>query len=203
MMYYHRRMRESIQNASRLSFVLITIAYVAVVAVSNLLVDKFIDLGAFGLLSAGTITFGITFTIRDLAHQASVRAGLGRRPVFLMIGIAAVVNVFVAMATGTPARFLAASFLAILISEGIDTQIYHRLRSSSWLVRVLSSNAVSVPLDSSIFTIVAFLGVAGYDAITMVQIVQADLIFKFLVGTVLALIKTGWNRRNDRASLTA
>ena len=196
-------MRESIRNASRLSFVFITIAYVAVVAVSNLLVDKFIDLGAFGLLSAGTITFGITFTIRDLAHQASVRAGLGRRPVFLMIGIAAVVNVFVAMATETPARFLAASFLAILISEVIDTEIYHRLRSRSWLVRVLSSNAVSVPLDSSIFTIVAFLGVAGYDAITMVQIVQADLIFKFLVGTVLALIKTGWNRRNDRASLTA
>jgi uncharacterized PurR-regulated membrane protein YhhQ (DUF165 family) len=196
-------MRESIRNASRLSFVFITIAYVAVVAVSNLLVDKFIDLGAFGLLSAGTITFGITFTIRDLAHQASVRAGLGRRQVFLMIGIAAVVNVFVAMATDTPARFLVASFLAILISEGIDTEIYHRLRSRSWLVRVLSSNAVSVPLDSAIFTIVAFLGVAGYDAITMVQIVQADLIFKFLVGTVLALIKTGWNRRNDRASLTA
>jgi uncharacterized PurR-regulated membrane protein YhhQ (DUF165 family) len=186
-----------------MSFILITIAYVVIVAVSNLLVDKFIDLGAFGLLSAGTITFGITFTIRDLAHQASVRAGLGRRPVFLMIGIAAVVNVCVAMATETPARFLAASFLAILISEVIDTEIYHRLRTRSWLVRVLSSNAVSVPLDSSIFTIVAFLGVAGYDAITMVQIVQADLIFKFLVGTVLALIKTGWNRRNDRASLTA
>jgi uncharacterized PurR-regulated membrane protein YhhQ (DUF165 family) len=202
-MYYHRRMRESIRNASRLSFVFITIAYVAVVAVSNLLVDKFIDLGAFGLLSAGTITFGITFTIRDLAHQASVRAGLGRRPIFLMIGVAAVVNVAVAMATNTPARFLVASFLAILISEGIDTEIYHRLRTRSWLVRVLSSNAVSVPLDSSIFTVVAFLGVAEYDAITMVQIVQADLIFKFLVGTVLALIKTGWNRRNDRASLTA
>jgi len=193
----------SLRVASKNSFVALIVAYVAIVAVSNLLVDKFIDLGAFGLLSAGTITFGITFTIRDLAHQASVRAGLGRRPVFLMIGIAAVVNVFVAMATETPARFLVASFLAILISEGIDTQIYHRLRSRSWLVRVLSSNAVSVPLDSSIFTIVAFLGVAGYDAITMVQIVQADLIFKFLVGTVLALIKTGWNRRNDRASLTA
>jgi len=196
-------MRLATRNASRLSFAFITIAYVAIVAVSNLLVDKFIDLGAFGLLSAGTITFGITFTIRDLAHQASVRAGLGRRPVFLMIGIAAVVNVFVAIATDTPARFLVASFLAILISEGIDTEIYHRLRTRSWLVRVLSSNAVSVPLDSSIFTIVAFFGVAGYDAFTMLQIVQADLIFKFLVGTILAFIKTAWNRRNDRASLTA
>jgi uncharacterized PurR-regulated membrane protein YhhQ (DUF165 family) len=196
-------MRESARNASRLSFVFITIAYVAVVAVSNLLVDEFIDLGAFGLLSAGTITFGITFTIRDLAHQASVRAGLGRRPIFLMIGVAAVVNVVVALATNTPPRFLAASFLAILISEGIDTQIYHRLRTRSWLVRVLSSNAVSVPLDSSIFTIVAFLGDDGYGAIKMLQIVQADVTFKLLVSAVLALIKTGWNRRNDRASLTA
>jgi queuosine precursor transporter len=202
-MYYHRRMRESARNASRLSFVFITIAYVAVVAVSNLLVDEFIDLGAFGLLSAGTITFGITFTIRDLAHQASVRAGLGRRPIFLMIGVAAVVNVVVALATNTPPRFLVASFLAILISEGIDTEIYHRLRTRSWLVRVLSSNAVSVPLDSSIFTIVAFLGDDGYGAIKMLQIVQADVTFKLLVSAVLALIKTGWNRRNDRASLTA
>ena len=196
-------MRKSARSASRISFTVITIAYVAIVAVSNLLVDKFIDLGVFGLLSAGTITFGITFTIRDLAHQASVRAGLGRRPVFVMIGIAALVNVAVAMATNTPARFLVASFLAILISEGIDTEIYHRLRTRSWLVRVLSSNAVSVPLDSSIFTIVAFYGVDGYDAITMLQIVQADLIFKFFVGTILAFIKTAWNRRNDRASLTA
>jgi uncharacterized integral membrane protein (TIGR00697 family) len=120
-----------------------------------------------------------------------------------MIGVAAVVNVAVAVATNTPARFLVASFLAILISEGIDTEIYHRLRTRSWLVRVLSSNAVSVPLDSSIFTIVAFFGVEGYGAITMLQIVQADLIFKFLVGTILAFIKTAWNRRNDRVSLTA
>ena len=193
----------SLRVASKDSFVALIVAYVSVVAVSNLLVDKFIDLGPFGLLSAGTITFGITFTIRDLAHQASARAGLGRRPVFLMIGIAALVNVVVAMATNTPARFLVASFLAILISEGIDTEIYHRLRTRSWLVRVLSSNAVSVPLDSSIFTIVAFFGVEGYDVITMLQIVQADLIFKFLVGTILAFIKTAWNRRNDRASLTA
>jgi hypothetical protein len=193
----------SLRVASKNSFVALIVAYVAIVAVSNLLVDKFIDLGPFGLLSAGTITFGITFTIRDLAHQASARAGLGRRPVFLMIGIAALVNVVVAMATNTPARFLVASFLAILISEGIDTEIYHRLRTRSWLVRVLSSNAVSVPLDSSIFTIVAFFGVEGYDVITMLQIVQADLIFKFLVGTILAFIKTAWNRRNDRASLTA
>ena len=65
-------MRVATRNASRLSFALITIAYVAIVAVSNLLVDKFIDLGAFGLLSAGTITFGITFTnLGSIAFQSA------------------------------------------------------------------------------------------------------------------------------------
>jgi hypothetical protein len=50
---------------------------------------------------------------------------------------------------------------------------------------------------------VAFLGEDGYGAIKMLQIIQADVIFKLLVSTVLAFIKTSWNRRNDRASLTA
>ena len=62
-------------------------AYTLVVAVSNLLVDKFIDLGPFGMLSAGTLTFGATFTLRDMAHQSSDRAGLGRTPVIAMIGV--------------------------------------------------------------------------------------------------------------------
>ena len=64
--------------------------YVVAVAISNLLIPVFIDLGAFGMLSAGTLPFGITFTLRDLAHQSSARAGLGRRPVFVMIGVAAI-----------------------------------------------------------------------------------------------------------------
>jgi uncharacterized PurR-regulated membrane protein YhhQ (DUF165 family) len=64
----------------------VSVIYIAVVAVSNLLVDKFINLGAFGRLSAGTLSFGLTFTLRDLAHQSSVRQKLGRAPIFWMIG---------------------------------------------------------------------------------------------------------------------
>ena len=178
-------------------------AYTVIVAVSNLLVDKFIDLGAFGMLSAGTLTFGATFTLRDLAHQSSDRAGLGRTPVFAMIGVAAIANVAVAAIIGIPGRFLVASFGAILLSEGVDTEIYHALRSRSWLVRVLSSNAVSVPLDSITFTVVAFAGEVGYGVSTMAQIVEADLLFKFGIGALIALGKTAWNRARDRRSLNA
>ena len=178
-------------------------AYTLVVAVSNVLVDKFIDLGPFGMLSAGTLTFGATFTLRDMAHQSSDRAGLGRTPVIAMIGVAAVANVMVAAVLGIPGRFLLASFGAILLSEIIDTEIYHSLRSRSWLVRVLSSNAVSVPLDSITFTVVAFAGEVGYDLATMAQIVEADLLFKFGIGALLALAKTTWNRARDRRALSA
>jgi len=178
-------------------------AYTVIVAVSNLLIDKFIDLGAFGMLSAGTLTFGATFTLRDLAHQSSDRAGLGRTPVLAMIGVAAIANVAVAAIFGIPGRFLVASFGAILLSEGVDTEIYHALRSRSWLVRVLSSNAVSVPLDSITFTVVAFAGEVGYGVSTMAQIVEADLLFKFGIGALIALGKTAWNRARDRRALSA
>lgn len=178
-------------------------AYTVIVAVSNLLVDKFIDLGAFGMLSAGTLTFGATFTLRDLAHQSSDRAGLGRTPVLAMIGVAAIANVAVAAIIGIPGRFLVASFGAILLSEGVDTEIYHALRSRSWLVRVLSSNAVSVPLDSITFTVVAFAGEVGYGVSTMAQIIEADLLFKFGIGALIALGKTAWNRARDRRALSA
>ena len=183
--------------------VALAVAYTSIVAVSNLLIDTFIDLGAFGMLSAGTLTFGATFTLRDMAHQSSDRAGLGRAPVLAMIGAAAIANVAVAALIGIPGRFLLASFGAILLSEGIDTEIYHALRSRSWFVRVLSSNAVSVPLDSITFTVVAFAGEVGYDLATMAQIVEADLLFKFGIGALLALAKTTWNRARDRRALSA
>ena len=183
--------------------VALAVAYTSIVAVSNLLIDTFIDLGAFGMLSAGTLTFGATFTLRDMAHQSSDRAGLGRAPVLAMIGAAAIANVAVAALIGIPGRFLLASFGAILLSEGIDTEIYHALRSRSWLVRVLSSNAVSVPLDSITFTVVAFAGEVGYDLATMAQIVEADLLFKFGIGALLALVKTSWDRARDRRAISA
>jgi membrane associated rhomboid family serine protease len=107
-------------------------------------------------------------------------------------------NVIVAAIIGTPSRFLIASFGAILLSEGVDTEIYHRLRQRSWLMRVFSSNAVSVPLDSITFTVVAFAGEPGYDAAMMLQIIEADLLFKFGIGALIALGKSWWDRTLKR-----
>jgi hypothetical protein len=37
----------------------------------------------------------------------------------------------------------------------------------------------------------------------MAKIVEADLFFKFGIGALIAIGKTLWNAREDRASLTA
>ena len=101
------------------------VLYTVAVAVSNLLIPIFINLGPLGMLSAGTLTFGLTFTLRDIAHQTSARAGLGRTPIFLMIAVAAVVNVIVAAIIGTPSRFLIASFGAMLVGKADTVLVEH------------------------------------------------------------------------------
>ena len=67
------------------------------------------------------------------------------------------------LATSGPRIFLA-SFLAIILAETADTEIYHKLRDRSWAVRVLSSNVVSVPLDSITFNVIAFAGIFALSA---------------------------------------
>ena len=53
------------------------------------------------------------------------------------------------------------------------------------------------------FTVVAFAGEIGYDVSKMAQIVEADLLFKFGIGALLALAKPAWNRAQDRRALSA
>jgi hypothetical protein len=108
------------------------------------------------------------------------------KTVFVAIGLAVVINVAVAVALGTPMRFIIASFLAILFSELTDTAVYQRLINRSWLTRALTSNAISIPLDSLLFTIVAFYGIMSNAE--MAQIIWADILFKTLIAGGIAFL---------------
>jgi uncharacterized PurR-regulated membrane protein YhhQ (DUF165 family) len=161
-----------------------TLLYVASVLFANLTLNKFIDLGAFGLLSVGTIFFAAVFTLRDKLHQ------FGLRVVFFAIGLAVAVNVAVAAALDTPIRFVAASLIAILVGELADTALYQRFIQWSWLTRALSSNAISIPLDTLLFTLLAFYG--ELSSADMAKIIWADLLFKTLIAGVLAVGLNHW-----------
>jgi queuosine precursor transporter len=125
----------------------------------------------------GTFVYPITFTLRDVVHKA-----LGRRAARTLIVTAAVVNLFMAIylqwvarapshesyplgdefqaVLGPLWRIVVASITAEVISELLDTEVYHWFVRSvttryQW-ARVAVSNAVSIPVDNAIFAIAAF-----------------------------------------------
>ena len=57
-------------------------------------------------------------------------------------------------------RIVIASILAEIVSEWLDTEIYHwfvtRVTTRYQWARVLLSNSISIPIDTLIFTVVAF-----------------------------------------------
>ncbi|HET8984413.1 MAG TPA: hypothetical protein VFN03_01520, partial [Trueperaceae bacterium] len=91
--------------------------YVACTLLANYTLDSFLPLGGFFLVNVGTLFFGITFTQRDRVHR------YGRRTVYQMILLAAVANVVLGAALGTPLRYVAVSFLSIVVAETADTEV--------------------------------------------------------------------------------
>ncbi len=155
------------------------ISYVVSIFIANLLIDKFIELPFYGMLSAGTIFFAFVFTLRDHLHRYGVK--------FALIGIliALVVNTALSIILDIPIRFIVASFLAIMLSELTDTAVFERLKARSWAIRVMASNAVSVPVDSIVMTMIAFLGVLT--GAEMLAIIFADIIAKYLIALTVII----------------
>lgn len=125
----------------------------------------------------GTFIYPITFTLRDLIHKAA-----GRRVARVAIWTSAGVNLFLAAylswvaaqpsdpsyplgdefsaVLGPIWRLVLASLVAMVVSELIDTEVYHWWVTKvtvryQWL-RVLVSNGISIPVDNLIFAVGAF-----------------------------------------------
>lgn len=155
------------------------IIYIAAVLIAQYTAIWFIPLPMFGLVAVGTFVFGATFTARDYVHK------LGRRRVYLMIAIAILASVVLSFAGPVDWRIIAASSVAIALSETADTEIYQRLINHHWLLRVSGSNAVSIPLDSLTFNLIAFAGVFTWPI--LVAIVAGEIVVKFVTGGIVAL----------------
>ena len=194
-----------------LTWLLISVAgYVACAIMANVMSVRILRLGpdwASFSIDAGTLTYPLTFTLRDLIHKVGGRSAA--RVVILITGglnillagalyLSAILPADMAV-TGaaqkwfgpvlTPVtRIVAASVIAQVISELVDTEVYHRFvkrfgHRMQW-GRVLSSNALSVPLDSVIFVTIAFAGAVPFAV--AVSIIWANIAVKGLA-TVLSV----------------
>lgn len=156
--------------------------YVVAVLVANYTATWFIPLPIFGMVSVGTLVFGITFTQRDRVHR------FGRKPVYLMIFFAAIGMVLESAFLSVEWRIIIASFIAIVLSETADTEVYQKLIKRSWMHRVIGSNLVSIPLDSILFNVIAFYGV--FETGMLIAIIFGEIVAKFATGFIAALWRT-------------
>ena len=178
--------------------------YVAAQLLSDIASLKIALIAGFSM-DAGTFIYPLTFTIRDLIHKR-----LGKTAARTVIVLAAGVNLFMALffhftawlpqdpswglenefsaILGPVWRIVIASIIAEVFSELLDTEIYHLWQSRitkryQWL-RVLSSNAFSIPVDSLIFCWVAFGFVLPHNVVW--SIFYANVLVKGAV-TILSL----------------
>lgn len=165
--------------------------YVAAVMVANYTATWFLPMPLFGLVSVAVFIFGATFTLRDYVHR------LGRRYVYLMIGLAGMSNVVECMLLGVEWRIIAASFTAIVLAEATDTEFYHRLHLP-WIGRVAASNAISIPLDSLLFNGIAFAGI--FEPEMLLAIIWGEIVVKFGIGLIVAVPR--WLRSSTAPAAT-
>lgn len=156
-----------------------------------------VDMGAF--------IYPITFTLRDVAHKT-----IGKKNTQSLIIMAAAVNLFaagymwwVAGVESDPVwglgsqwaevfnaqllwRIVLASIVAEVVSEFLDTEVYHwfvtKITHRHQWARVLVSNSVSVPVDNLIFAVGAFGGILPWDVVW--QIFLFNLVLKSVVTLV-------------------
>lgn len=168
--------------------IVLTAGYLLCQIIADVTASKMVDL--FGIyVPAAVFIYALTFTLRDVVHKQ-----LGKQQAVFMVLTAGGVNVLMAayfmftvwlkpapfwgnqeaynLILGVVPRVVGASILAEMISELIDTEIYHRIKHLAPWKRVLGSNAVSLPIDSLIFVSVAFAGTMPLSALIAVMLGQ-------------------------------
>ena len=162
-----------------ISGLIVSLAYVAAQIFADIGSLKILSIAGFSI-DGGTFIYPLTFTLRDMVHKVA-----GIKTARILILCAAGLNLIMALffkliailpadlSVGPQTEFAAvlapvwrivfASILAEAFSEFVDTEVYQlwvkKVTTRFQWLRVLTSNSVSVPLDSSIFSWVAFGGV--------------------------------------------
>jgi uncharacterized integral membrane protein (TIGR00697 family) len=186
------------------TIVIVSVCYVAAQIFADIASLRILFIAGLSI-DGGTLIYPFTFTLRDMVHKTA-----GVAVARTLIFTAAAINLFMAglfwLVSALPAdatvgeqlefgvvlapvlRIVLASILAEVISELIDTEVYkawvNRMGQRRQWGRVLASNAVSVPVDSAIFVLVAFAG--ALPAGVVFSIFIANMLVKFAV-TVISI----------------
>lgn len=196
----------ALQLAGMRAVAVVSSLYVAAQMMADIASLRILTIGGFSV-DGGTLIYPFTFTLRDMVHKVA-GIGVARSLIFT----AAIVNIVMAglfwlvsilppdMTIGIQEEFgavlapiwriVAASIIAEVIAELIDGEAYQawvkRFGSRWQWTRVLASNAVSVPLDSIIFSLIAFAGVLPW------PVVWSIALSNIIIKGITTLISMPW-----------
>lgn len=215
----------SAPNLSTLATIVLC-SYIAAQMMADIASLKIGHVGGWAV-DMGTFIYPLTFTLRDLIHKLMGKrvaqtiiftaAGINAAMALYLMGAAWVqsdagwagsgpggMDLGVAFAAIlTPVwRIVLASIVAEVISELLDTEVYqwfvNRMGQQRLWARVLVSNAVSVPLDSALFCLIAFYGEMPNAVVW--DIFVFNMVVKFALSVLtLPLIYAGHNTTANTA----
>lgn len=156
--------------------ILVSVLYVAAQMMSDIASLRIVMIAGYSI-DAGTFIYPLTFTLRDMVHKVA-----GIKAARILIFAAAGINIFMALffrvvsllppdlTIGAQEEFglvlspiwriVVASIIAEVVSELIDTEGYRfwveKVTKKYQWARVLFSNLFSIPIDSFLFSFLAF-----------------------------------------------
>lgn len=200
-------------------FIGITAAFITTLITANIIAVKLISLFGFYVPSA-IVIFPISYIFGDVLTEV-----YGYRLTKFVIWLGFACNLLVVIAIGfaqilpaapfwkdqaayevilgyTP-RLLAASFIAYLIGEFVNSYILARLKiltKGRWLwLRTISSTLVGQGLDSTIFMLIAFIGIIPATGLFSAIVAQWLLKSTYeVVATPFTYVVTNFLKRTER-----
>ncbi len=156
--------------------ILVSVLYVAAQIMSDIASLRIVMIAGYSI-DAGTFIYPLTFTLRDMVHKVA-----GIKAARILILTAAGINIFMALLFKVVSllppdltiglqeefglvlspiwRIVVASIIAEVVSELIDTEGYRfwveKVTKKYQWTRVLISNLFSIPVDSFLFSFLAF-----------------------------------------------
>ncbi len=184
--------------------VLVSVFYVAAQMLSDIASLRIVLIAGFSI-DAGTFIYPLTFTLRDMVHKVA-----GIKVARMLILSAGGINILMAilfyivsilppdLSVGPQTEFgavlspiwriVGASIIAEVISELIDTEGYRfwieKVTPRYHWARVVFSNAISIPIDSFLFSFLAFWGV--YQSSVVISIFFSNMIIKG-ISTIISI----------------
>ncbi len=199
-------------------FLVIAVAFVTCLIVSNITAVKLINVGDF-ILPGAIIIFPITYIIGDVLTEVYGYAK-ARRVIWMgflanifAVATFAVVGVLPAAGfwggqeaydtiLGATPRILGASLVAYLVGEFANAYVLSRLKVATegrflW-VRTIGSTVVGQSLDSAIFIVIAFSGILPTPVLITTIVVQAVAKTAYeALATPLTYLVVGWLKRAE------